>query len=138
MGNEIRVHVRIESDDVVPEDISRMIGVDATKTRLRGELVAGQGGPVYKRNLWELSSEWMEEFADEIDIPALVERMVQLVGPGLLSCFRQELESKRVSVVVYCEIVMRGQSGPVLRIEPDLIRMLAAMNATLDTDVIRL
>lgn len=135
MGNQIRVHFRIESDDIVPEDISRAVGVDASKTRLRGELVAGRGGPVYKRNLWELSSEWAEEFADEVDIPALVERMVRLVGPGLLSRFRQELESKRVSVVVYCEVAMHGQSGPVLRIEPEIIRMLAAMNATLDTDV---
>ena len=118
--------------DMLPEELSQLLGTDPDETGLAGEVrhrSAGVGSVTLKDNYWEVRGPEVDSYMIEDHLRPLLAK-VETFADRLAQLPETVLRRFDVAVTLH-----PGDSKPGLRLDVDLSRHLAALNAELEVDI---
>ena len=129
--NEGRVYFAFQGDNFDPNEITKLIGINPTKIRLKNELPSGK---LPKFNSWIFSS---ENVVDEvIDIYEMTTSLVKTLESkvDIINEIRKKLNVTTCLQVVLSFSTNEGISTPVIGFDTATIDFLAKVGAFIDID----
>lgn len=138
MTNEGEVYFSFWGGDFNPDDISKLLGIEPTKIYKKGERIIGEGTPTSSQ--WILSEGIVKE--DVIDIykmssnlisklKPLEKRIIEIVGKYKLKTALQVNIDFAPHKMFDWENIDAAEIG----FEPEVIRFLSNVGASIDVDV---
>jgi len=128
--NEGEVYFGLWGDDFDPDKISELLGIEPTST-------ARKGNPRPVQTSWKLSTG--EVKADIIDVyemsSALVKRLEPIEGKIIEAIAKYKLEA--VLQVVLWVTTDDTKPTPAIGFEPEVIKFLSSVGASVDVDTYR-
>lgn len=125
----IRTRLIIADFECPPEEITEILGINPTKTWLKGQPVTPKAKNTRKENAWEL----LIDFSPENNtVDAQVESLLSIITPNIEKF--ANLPSN-VDIILSCVIFTRPDGFPVIGFSKKLIKILALINADIDIDL---
>ena len=140
MKPEMEVEFCIFGTRLLPEEITRLVGIHPTRTWNVGEFIQRNIGGVIqnskiqrKENAWCLS---VNNDSDNIDLAKPIKQLLQIVMPKA-NIIRKMCDEFDLECELGCAIYIKDET-PILNFTPDVFSDLAELKATLDFDIILL
>ena len=127
MQEEVYIKLKFIEDDLVPEEITRLIGIAPAIAGRRGDLIRGRKLPI-KEGLWcckrNIAPPW--DIGDALD--------------GLLPLIENNEELKQYcrdfNIYVEFSIIMYlADNAPIVTLAPSLLRRIANAGAAINFDI---
>lgn len=130
MTNEGEVYFALYGGDFDPDEVSRLVGIEPTSTRHKGE-------PRPKHSSWKVSSGKVEN--DIIDVYEMSSTLVSRLQPYAekIATVKQHMKLEAVLAVVLRITTDDSISTPAIGFESEVISFLNAVGASIDVDTYR-
>lgn len=128
----IKCYFEVIGDGFNPDLLTEAMGIEPTKTWRVGDTTRRSGRP-YKHDGWSIRSEEVASLdLREVVLPVL-RRLLPVAGVLSEYCDRLNLEA-----VLSCAVYVEDDQMPALSLDSETIRMLSALGASLDIDILDL
>ena len=130
MTNEGEVYFRLWGEDFDPDDVTTLLGIEPTKTELKGD-------PIPRHTSWKLSGGKLE--SDVIDVYEMASALARKLAPvaeNIIEAMKQH-ELQAVFQVVLWVTSDDSKPTPAIGFEPNVISFLSTIGASIDVDTYR-
>jgi hypothetical protein len=128
--NEGEVYFTLFGDDFDPSEVTRLVGLEPTSTRRKGN-------PIPKHTWWKVSTGKTE--GELVDIYEMSSALVEKLTPQTQGILRatHELKLEAILEVVLYISMNESVSTPAIGFTPEVISFLSAVGASIDIDTYR-
>lgn len=129
--NEAEVYFKLVSDDIDPDEITKCLGIQPTRTRKKAQ-------PIPKYNSWEYSSgKKVSEVIDIYELSSTVTGALESKAEDIAKVVKEKKLVAELQVVLW--ISMDEEiSTPAIGFEKETIAFLDKVGASIDVDTYKL
>ncbi|EIJ41059.1 hypothetical protein BegalDRAFT_0135 [Beggiatoa alba B18LD] len=126
--NEIVIGLTITDFNELPSEITKILGVQPSKTWCKGDLISKSGIIRHKQNGWKLCSSLSKS-------QSFKEHEKDLLDKILL--FKDKFKNlpSECNVEFSCYVDIYNEDIPELSLEKDTVKVLSEINASVDIDI---
>jgi len=125
-NNYVDITLTIMGFECNPNEISAILGLEATKKFIKGELITHEGSIRHKSNGWSLKSKKVSsgyfEFIDSLN------HIVSIIKPIKKKFLLLPPKSK---IQLYCVVFSNREFRQQIDIDSDILKLLSEINANL-------
>jgi len=126
MKNRTRVYFFIEGFPMLPEELTKMLECEPSKTRKIGDILVSPKHPA-RQNSWEIKSELPESESLENHIEEIINKIRPNIESFIKICNQYQSG-------LLCAIDIYDRKEPPLYFDEKIISFLGKLNASLDID----
>lgn len=127
MHHEVKVTVRFVGDNVEPEMLTSKLGIQPSKTHVKGELSTGRSSHAYPTGYWGIDSPYSSDQGFEEHL----EYLLDILEPKLP--ILKQLEEMGLSPNFYCGFFAAEKDSDIyIRLDPTILERLGRLGASLD------
>ena len=129
--NEGRVYFALDGDDFEPEELTKFLGIEPTKIRVKGSNIPGKVPAI---NTWEFSTEnVINNYIDVFDMSTSIIEKLKAKKELILEAIEKFKLEPRLEVVLFFSLD-EEHSTPAIGFESETIKFLADLGACIDID----
>ena len=121
--------LHVWGDEVIPDEITRLLGVSPTRSHLKGDIVSARADQVFRRK----SGSWSLRATDREpeDLDGQIQELLSRTTADL--AVWQEL-AHRFDLVMFCGLFMRSWNDGMM-LSPTTLKLLADRGLSLSLDI---